>query len=226
MTAVHAVIRLPVDSLRAHPRNYRDHPEDQLAHITRSIEQHGLYRNIVVARDGTILAGHGVVDAARRLGIPEVAVIRLDVDPDEPKAIQVLTGDNEIANLGDIHDRQLVELLRELADHDLELLIGTGFDEQQLNAYDFVSSPPRDLAPDDDSLGEWVGLPGFEPTAQPRITIKFVDLADRDQFIREVLGSEHHINKRMSDDRVWSTWWPAKKNDDVSAVRFEDGVSA
>lgn len=220
MTAIHTVVRLPVDALRAHPRNYRDHPEDQLAHIMRSIELHGLYRNIVVARDGTILAGHGVVDAARRLGIAEVAVIRLDVDPDEPRAIQVLTGDNEIANLGDINDRELVELLRGLTVDDL---LGTGFDEQQLNAYDFVSSPPSLIAPGDDTPGsEWVGLPGFEPLTDPRITIKFLDLADRDRFVAEVLGVDHHINKHMSNDRIWTTWWPAKRNDDIDSIRFED----
>lgn len=47
-----------IDELRAHPRNYRRHPDDQLAHIMRSIELHGFYRAVVIARDGTVLAGH------------------------------------------------------------------------------------------------------------------------------------------------------------------------
>lgn len=221
MTAIHSVVRLPVDALRPHPRNYRDHPDDQVAHIIRSIELHGQYRNIVIARDGTILAGHGVVAAAKRLGIAELSVIRLDLDPNEPRAVQVLTGDNEIANLGDINDRQLVELLRELADDDLDQLLGTGFDEQQLNAYDFVSSPPSLTAPGDETGSEWVGLPGFEPTTDPRITVKFLSLIDRDRFVADVLGADHRIN-RMSNQRVWTTWWPAKGDDDISAVRFED----
>lgn len=45
--------------LKPHPRNYRGHPDDQLAHIERSIRDNGVYRNVLVARDYTILAGHG-----------------------------------------------------------------------------------------------------------------------------------------------------------------------
>ena len=123
----HPVTQAPVDTLRPHPRNYRTHPEDQLAHIVRSLQLHGFYRNVVVARDGTILAGHGVVLAARQLGLETVPVIRLDVAPDDARALQVLTGDNEIANLGDVDDRELTELLRELATEDWDLLLGTGF---------------------------------------------------------------------------------------------------
>ena len=58
-----------VEDLTPHPQNYRDHPQDQIAHIVRSIEEHGFYRNVVVAKDNTILAGHGVVQAAQQLGM-------------------------------------------------------------------------------------------------------------------------------------------------------------
>ncbi len=34
-----------VEGLKPHPRNYRTHPEDQLAHLVASIEEHGFYRN-------------------------------------------------------------------------------------------------------------------------------------------------------------------------------------
>ena len=41
-----------IADLTEHPRNYRRHPEDQVIHIEQSIREHGLYRNVVVARDG------------------------------------------------------------------------------------------------------------------------------------------------------------------------------
>jgi hypothetical protein len=44
-----------LSSLRPHPRNYREHPEDQIEHLMQSIRANGFYRNIVVARDGTII---------------------------------------------------------------------------------------------------------------------------------------------------------------------------
>lgn len=217
MTATHTVTRVPVDSLRPHPRNYRDHPDDQLAHIVRSIELHGFYRNIVIARDGTILAGHGVVLAARRLGLDEVPVIRLDVSPDDTRALQVLTGDNEIANLGDINDRELTELLRELAAEDWDNLLGTGFDQQQLAALALTTRPRSELA-DFDEAGEWLGLPGWESAdLEPRITVKFLTLEDRDRFYDEL--SRPKITKRVGD--AWTVWWPEKPQDDAKAIRFE-----
>jgi ParB/Sulfiredoxin domain len=220
VTATHSVVRLPVDSLHPHPRNYRTHPDDQLDHIVQSVRVHGFYRNIVVARDGTILAGHGVVLAARRLGIEEVPVIRLDVGPEEPRALQVLTGDNEIANLGEVNDRELTELLRELAAEDWDLLLGTGFNEEQLAALALVTRPRSELA-DFEEAGEWLGLPGFDAKSpDPQVTVKFQSEADRERFLQEVLGADHYITKRQG--MSWTTWWPSKPQNDLSAIRFED----
>jgi ParB-like chromosome segregation protein Spo0J len=66
---------VPLASLKPHPRNYRIHPDDQLEHIIKSIQEHGFYRNVVAARDGTILAGHGVVQAALKMGLKGVPVV-------------------------------------------------------------------------------------------------------------------------------------------------------
>lgn len=210
---------MAVDALRPHPRNYRTHPEDQLAHIEQSLRLHGFYRNIVIARDGTILAGHGVVLAARRLGLEEVPVIRLDIGPDDARALQVLTGDNEIANLGDVDDRELTELLRELATEDWDLLLGTGFSEQQLAALALVTRPTSELA-DLEAAGEWLGLPGLEGAdPEPRITIRFQDLTDRDRFMADVLGAEYPILRKKGE--IWTTWYPPKAMNDLASLRFE-----
>lgn len=66
-----------LSKLKPHPRNYRKHPADQLAHIKASIKQHGFYRNVVVAKDDTILAGHGVVQAAKEMKVKQVPVFRV-----------------------------------------------------------------------------------------------------------------------------------------------------
>lgn len=211
-------ISVPVDSLTPHPRNYRDHPPDQLAHIRASLRTHGLYRNVVVARDHTILAGHGVVLAAREEGWTEITVRRLDVAPDSAAAIQVLAGDNEMGNLAEVNDRELTELLRELAAEDVDLLLGTGFDAAQLAALALVTRPQSELA-DLGAAGEWLGLPGFEaePPA-PQITVKFDSLEDRDRFLAEVLPGQH-IVKKVGE--VWTTYWPNRGMNDLAAVRFD-----
>ena len=101
---------IEVGKLKPHPRNYKEHPEQQLEHIIKSIEEHGFYRNIVVAKDNTILAGHGVVQASKLMGKQKVPVIRLDIDSDSTQALKVLTSDNEIGNLAMVDDRQLSEV--------------------------------------------------------------------------------------------------------------------
>ena len=80
MSNTHEAEMTPVSDLKPHPRNYKDHPDDQLEHIIESIKSTGFYRNIVIAQDGTILAGHGVVAAAKKMGltIPSSILYRAD----------------------------------------------------------------------------------------------------------------------------------------------------
>jgi len=58
----------PVASLTAHPANYRRHPPEQIEVLRRSIGAHGLQKPVVIKADGTMLAGHGLVEAARLEG--------------------------------------------------------------------------------------------------------------------------------------------------------------
>ena len=93
-----------INDLKEHPKNYKKHPDDQLKHIISSIEEHGFYRNIVIAKDNTILAGHGVYQACKKINKKELPVIRLDIEHDSPQALKVLPSDNEIQNVADVDD--------------------------------------------------------------------------------------------------------------------------
>jgi hypothetical protein len=207
-----AVEDVALTALRSHPRNYKTHPDDQLAHLQESIREHGLYRNIVVARDNTILAGHGVVAAARRMGYETVPVVRLDLAPEEPRALKVLAGDNEVMHLGERDDRALSELLKEIKDTDLDGLLGTGYDEMMLATLALVTRPESEIK-DFDEAAHWAGMPGYAPEAEPpSILVKFGSESDRDDFVRR-LGLRLGENARQ-------TWWPPRGQDDVAAVRI------
>lgn len=123
-----------VGSLKAHPKNYKNHPDEQLAHIESSLKQHGYYKNVVVARDGTLLAGHGVWEGAKKVGATTIPIKRVDLDPDHPEAIKILIADNEISRLATTNDALLLEGLRAIKQHDIVGLLGTGFDDQSLRA--------------------------------------------------------------------------------------------
>lgn len=207
-----------VAALRPHPRNYRVHPDDQLAHIAASIQAHGFYRNVVVTRNGTILAGHGVVAAARRLDLDSVPVYRVDVEPDSLAAMQLLAGDNEISNLATVDDRALSELLRELAVDDLANLLGTGFDELSLAALAMVTRPVSELA-DLDAAGEWLGLPGFETGDEtPTLVVKFDSVDDRAKFLAEIDYAPEQVRHTGGGHMIW---WPDRPQNDLSALRFQ-----
>ena len=163
---------IKLSDLKEHPRNYKTHPEDQLQHIISSIEEHGFYRNIVIAKDNTILAGHGVFQACQLMNKEEVPVIRLNIDHDSTQALKVLTSDNEIQNLAKVDDRELSEILKDILDEDLDLA-GTGFDQEQLSALIYTTRPSTEVA-DIDEAKEWVGMVDFEPTGKDiKVIIQF-----------------------------------------------------
>lgn len=206
----------PIADLRPHPRNYQTHPEDQLAQLMKSIEQLGFYRNVVVARDNTILAGHGVVQAATKLGKQTVPVIKLDLDPNEPRALKVLVSDNEISNLAMTDDRALTELLKEILDTDA--LLGTGYDEQQLAALVFQTRTEAEI-PTMDAAAEWAGATGvsateFDPGAKAALQL-IVNCETREAFdaLCAKLGvkSQHVMRGSIApESKMASVWWPLR----------------
>ena len=203
-----------IKDLKPHPRNYQSHPEYQIRHIQKSIQDHGFYRNIVVAKDLTILAGHGVVEASKGLGIEKVPVHVADVDPDDAKALQILTGDNEINNLAVINDRMLTELLKEImTSTDAEGLTGTGFDEAQLASLVMITRPASEIK-DKNEAAEWLGMPEWESSPPTlKIIVSFESEEDRLDFFRQ-LGYERYTPTTKS------MWWPMREKDDTGSIAF------
>ena len=204
-----------VSGLKPHPKNYRKHPEDQIEHLTESIGEHGFYRNVVISKDGVILAGHGVVEAAKKMGMKEIPVVRLGVKSDDPRAIKVLVGDNEIGHLGEVDDRALSEILMELKDADVDNLLGTGYDEKMLASLIYVTRPESEIK-DLDVAAHFVGMPDYGDSEKPiNIVISFRNEDDRKAFTEKC-----KLKILKKESRSWSTWWPEKQIDDATSVRF------
>lgn len=212
---VHSTRLARVDELRPHPRNYRSHPEDQRKQIARSVREHGFYRNVVAARDGTILAGHGVVETARDLGLDEVPVVFLDVDPDSPRALRVLAGDNTLALFAVDDDRALAELLKGL-NAEADGLLGTGFDEAMVANLAMVTRSAEELA-DFDAAAEWVGMPEFVPGEKRlQLVLAFDSEEERDALV-ERLG----VTIAKKTRGTWSAWFPPRERADLDSLLYE-----
>jgi len=121
----------PVDELVPYAGNARTHSDAQIAQIAASIAEFGFTNPILAGGDNVIIAGHGRLLAARKLGMEAVPVIVLD-DLSEAQRRALVIADNKLAeNAGWDEELLRVELaaLGEL-DFDLDLL---GFSDEELD---------------------------------------------------------------------------------------------
>ena len=126
-----------IEDLLPYARNARTHSETQVQKIAASIEEFGFTNPVLAAEDGEIVAGHGRLMAAKKLGLAEVPVLRLShLTPAQRRAY--VLADNRLA-LDAGWDEELLRLeLGELnAEIDLSL---TGFSDDELAALVLVDN--------------------------------------------------------------------------------------
>ena len=124
--------QVAVTALIPYAKNSRTHDDAQVAQIAASIKEFGWTNPILVDGERGIIAGHGRLMAARKLGMTEVPVIELkNLTPTQKKAY--IIADNRLALNAGWNDQLLtIELNELLADKfSLDLL---GFNADELNA--------------------------------------------------------------------------------------------
>ena len=128
-------------------RNSRTHSPEQVAQIAGSIREFGFTNPVLIDAENGIIAGHGRVMGAQKLGLAEVPCIRLSHLSDAQRRAYVIA-DNKLAlNAGWDEEMLGLELadLRE-ADFDLGLL---GFSEDELGAFNIEESGMPELSSGD-----------------------------------------------------------------------------
>lgn len=120
-----------VEKLIPYAKNARTHSDEQVAQIAGSIKEFGFNNPVLVDKDNSIIAGHGRVMAARKLGMDKVPVVILDHLTESQRKAYILA-DNRIAlNSGWDSSMLSVELQDLKDDIDLSLL---GFDPDELDS--------------------------------------------------------------------------------------------
>lgn len=121
---------IDIARLRPYPSNARTHSDEQIDQIAASIREFGFTNPVLIDASHQIIAGHGRVEAARRIEMWEVPCLRLD-ELDDAQRRAYIIADNKLAeNSG--WDMSLLRI--ELGDLDAEgfdcgLL---GFSEEEL----------------------------------------------------------------------------------------------
>jgi DNA modification methylase len=114
-------------------KNARQHPPEQIDQIAASMERFGFTIPMLVAEDGTIIAGHGRLMAAAQLGLAEVPVMVARGWSEEDRRLYTLA-DNRLA---------------EIAEWDPEMLrieIGELREDFRIEDFDLVGFSAEDLA--------------------------------------------------------------------------------
>jgi len=125
-----SVTWLPVASLRPNPRNARAHNRQQIAALADSIRVFGWTKPIIADANNIVIAGHGCLEAAKKLGLERVPVIRRS-DLSNEKLRLYAIADNKLAEKSG-WDRSLLALeLKELQVLDLDISI-TGFEFSEI----------------------------------------------------------------------------------------------
>lgn len=146
----------PIEKLAGYKNNPYTHPGWQIRQIASSIRAVGFVKPIVVNAEGTILAGHGGLLAARELGLPQVPVVKVDyLTPELERAYRI--ADNRIAANAVMDMSAMDEEIKalNLAGMDMSLL---GFSDGELSSF---LDPADEPSHRKGSLRERFGVPPF-----------------------------------------------------------------
>lgn len=134
--------------LTPYDNNSRTHSDEQIEQVAASIKEFGFTNPVLIDDDNGVIAGHGRIMAAEKLGMDKVPTINLKGMTEEQRKAYVIA-DNQLAlNAGwdfDILKSELLDL-REL-DFDLDLL---GFDDDVLDG--LLEEDPQEGLTDEDAV--------------------------------------------------------------------------
>jgi hypothetical protein len=130
-----------VADLIPYARNSRTHSDEQVAQIAASIKEFGWTNPVLTDGDNGLIAGHGRLMAARKLGHKEVPTIELTGLSEAQKKAYIIA-DNKLALNAGWDDEMLKIEIKELGDMDFDLSL-LGFDDIEL-ANLFDENPEED----------------------------------------------------------------------------------
>jgi len=137
-----------IEALIPYVNNSRTHSDEQVAQIAASVREFGWTNPILVDGQNGIIAGHGRLAAARKLGLTEVPVIVLDHLSEAQKKALVIA-DNKLASNAGWDDEMLRLELGDLQEMGFDATIA-GFTTEELDALLNVTEGTDGLTDEDD----------------------------------------------------------------------------
>lgn len=150
LNTVESVEHWSLQRLIPYAKNARTHDDTQVSQIAGSIAEFGFVNPILVGDDNVIIAGHGRLMAAQKLGLDTVPVIVLHHLTEAQRRALVIA-DNKIAENAGWNDELLKLELEELGDlgFDLDLI---GFSDEELD--ELLGNDEQSGESDEDEIPE------------------------------------------------------------------------
>lgn len=209
------------DSLKPYEKNARVHSAEQIEKLKASIKEFGFNNPILVDTTKGVIAGHGRLEAAKRLGLAQVPIVILDHLSEKQKQAFILA-DNRIAEDARWDYDLLKDALEDLDDSDFDLE-AIGFTEAELDsmlAFDDPNPPappparipaaprsePLSEAPSEeprDVPSAWSGMPEFkqeDKTAYRTIHVHF----DSEEHVQDFEA----LVKQKITEKTKYLWYP------------------
>jgi DNA modification methylase len=139
----------PIGDLVPYARNSRTHSESQVAQIAASIKEFGWTNPVLLDGENGIIAGHGRVMAAQKLGEKQVPTIELG-HLDEHQKRAYIIADNKLALNAGWDDEMLSLEISDLKDAGYDLRF-TGFTQDEINQ---LGDEPKEGLTDEDAIPE------------------------------------------------------------------------
>ena len=152
---------MPIDKLKPYEKNARKHTDFDVNATAASIEQFGFKDPIGIwGKDNTIVAGHGRYLAAKKLGMKEVPVIRIDDLSDKERQLYGLVHNKTAENSSWDFDTLNTEVEELSQDFDVSKFGLQVFDAVNMDDLDslFTEAPTQEKEPKKiqcPHCGEW-----------------------------------------------------------------------
>jgi hypothetical protein len=117
------IILKPTSSIRINPKNRNLHSKEQIERLCKIIEYQGFRNPLIISkRSNMLVAGHGRLEAAKKLGIKEVPVMAQDF-LDEAQEYAAMISDNAVAFWSELDLSSISTDITDLGpDFDIDLL--------------------------------------------------------------------------------------------------------
>ena len=215
----------PTAKLLPYARNARTHSDDQVAQIAASIAEFGFTNPILAGSDGIIVAGHGRLAAAQKLGLDVVPVVVLDhLSATQRRALVI--ADNRIAENAGWDDAMLRIEIATLQDDDFDVSL-TGFDVDALAELMAGDEPDNDGQSDEDAVPEVgetpISRPGdvvLDPFGGSGTTLIAAEKSGRQARLIEL--DPKYVDVIV---RRWQEYAGAQAVREADGVKFDDLVS-